>query len=137
MADKVVLELVAPERVLASRELDMVVVPSVEGEFGVLPNHAPVLALLRPGIIRMYEADKVVDQVFVAGGFAEANERGCIVLADRAEPLGEIEIEGARQRLNEAEEDLRGAQDPSDTERQHLEQAVEVARARIEAAETR
>ena len=137
MADKVALELVAPERVLASREVDMVVVPSVDGELGVLPNHAPVLALLQPGIIRLYEADKVVEQIFVAGGFAEINEEGCIVLADRAEPLDEIDAGSARQRLGEAEEDLRSAQDPSDAERLRLEQAVTVARARIEAAEAR
>ena len=136
MADnKVAFELVAPERLLASIEADMVVIPGADGDFGVLPAHAPLMSLLRPGVISVYQGDRVDRRLFVDGGFAEVNERGCIVLAERAEPLEEIQVDGARQQLRDAEEDLGGAK--TDAERDRLEKAVEIARARVEAAESR
>lgn len=136
MAEKLAFELVAPERLLASIEADMVVIPGADGDFGVLPHHAPVMALLRPGVIAVYQGDRVDRRLFVAGGFAEVNEKGCIVLAENAEPLEEIGLEAARQALRDAEEDLADAKDRSEAERQPLERAVDVARARVEAAET-
>ena len=51
------------------------------------------MSLLRPGVIAIYQGDKVGERVFVAGGFAEVNEKGCTVLAERAEPLDEIPVE--------------------------------------------
>lgn len=136
MADsKVEFELVSPERLLASIHADMVVVPGAEGDFGVLPNHAPLMSLLRPGVIAVYQGDRVDQRLFVTGGFAEVNEKGCTVLADDAEPLEEIGVEQARQTLRDAEEDVGDAK--SDHERERLTKAVEVARARVEAAESR
>jgi F-type H+-transporting ATPase subunit epsilon len=135
--DKVAFELVAPERLLASIEADMVVIPGAEGDFGVLPRHAPLMSLLRPGLIRVYQGDRVDRQVFVAGGFAEVNERGCIVLAEDAQPLEEADPERARQALRDAEEDLADAKVSSEIERERLERAIEVARARVEALEAR
>jgi len=135
VAEKLAFELVAPERLLASLEADMVVAPGAEGDFGVLAQHAPLVALLRPGVIRVYEGDKVTKRVFVAGGFAEVNIRGFTILAEEAEPVEEIDLEEARQRLRDAEEDLADAKEPSEAERQRLEQAIEIARARVEAVE--
>ena len=136
MADnKVAFELVAPERLLASIEADMVVIPGADGDFGVLPAHAPLMSLLRPGVISVYQGDRVDRRLFVDGGFAEVNERGCIVLAERAEPLEDIPLDAARQQLRDAEEDLGGAK--SDAERESLERAVAIARARVEAVEAR
>ena len=136
MADsKVVFELVSPERLLASIDADMVVVPGAEGDFGVLPNHAPLMSLLRPGVIAVYQGDRVDQRLFVTGGFAEVNEKGCTVLADEAEPLEDIGVEQARQTLRDAEEDVGDAK--SDHERERLTKTVEIARARVEAAESR
>ena len=59
MAEKLSFELVAPERLLASIDADMVVIPGSEGDFGVLPQHAPLMALLRPGVIAIYQGDQV------------------------------------------------------------------------------
>jgi F-type H+-transporting ATPase subunit epsilon len=137
MADKVAFELVAPERLLASVDCDMVVVPGEEGDFGVLPGHAPLLSLLRPGVITVYQGDRVEQRVFVAGGFAEVNERGCTVLAEAAEPLEELEPGKVQQRLRDAEEDLATARDASEHERQRLERDVVTARVRLEAVEQR
>lgn len=137
MADKVAFELVAPERQLASVEADMVVVPGEEGDFGVLPNHAPFLSLLRPGVISVYQGDRVERRVFVGGGFAEVNEQGCTVLAEDAQPLEEVDLERAREDLRGAEEDLTAAREPSESERERLERAVLVARTRVETVEAR
>ena len=82
--DKVAFELVAPERLLASEMVDMVVAPGAEGDFGVLPQHSLFMSLLRPGVIEIYEGGQVTQRIFVGGGFAEVNERGCIVLAEEA-----------------------------------------------------
>ena len=136
MADsKVEFELVSPERLLASIHADMVVVPGAEGDFGVLPNHAPLMSLLRPGVIAVYQGDRVDQRLFVTGGFAEVNEKGCTVLADDAEPLEDIGVEQARQTLRDAEEDVGDAK--TDHERERLTKALEIARARAEAAEAR
>lgn len=133
--EKLAFELVSPERLLASGEADMVVLPGEQGDFGVLPLHAPLVSLLRPGVIRVYEGQTVVDRLFVAGGFAEVSARGLTVLAEAAEPVASISLEEARQRLRDAEEDLTDAKEPSEAERQRLERAVAVARARLEAVE--
>ena len=136
MADnKVAFELVAPERLLAKLEADMVVIPGAEGDFGVLPEHAPLMSLLRPGVISVYLGDRIDRQLFVDGGFAEVNPRGCTVLAERAQPLDEITADAARQELRDAEEDLADAK--TDHERERLGRLLEIARAKVEAAEAR
>ena len=133
--NKVAFELVAPERLLARLEADMVVIPGAEGDFGVLPEHAPLMSLLRPGVISVYLGDRIDRQLFVDGGFAEVNPQGCTVLAERAQPLDEITAEMARQELRDAEEDLADAK--TDHERERVSRLVEIARAKVEAAEAR
>ena len=133
--DKVAFELVSPERVLASVHADMVVVPGEDGDFGVLVDHAPLLSLLRPGVIAIYQGQQVEQRIFVEGGFAEVNPKGLIVLAEAAAPMAELDLDTARQRLKDAEEDLGDAKDPTEPERERLERAIAVARARIEALE--
>lgn len=82
-------ELVSPARLLFSGDVDSVVVPGAEGEFMVLPNHAPVVSTLRPGILTV-QAGSDVKRLFVRGGFAEASDRGLTVLAEDATPVEEI-----------------------------------------------
>jgi F-type H+-transporting ATPase subunit epsilon len=130
--DKVSFHLVAPERTLVSTEVDMVVVPGAEGDFGVLPQHSLLISLLRPGVIETYQGNQVIERIFVAGGFAEANERGCTVLAEEAMPVSEIVVEEARRRLSDAEDDLRDA--ASETERKRAERELAIAEAAIQAA---
>jgi F-type H+-transporting ATPase subunit epsilon len=132
VADKVAFQLVAPERLLASAEVDMVVVPGSEGDFGVLPHHSLFMSTLRPGVIETYEGGQVSRRIFVAGGFAEVNARGCTVLAEEAMPVAEIELEDARRRLADAQDDLRNA--PDDAARARLEREITVAEAQIQAA---
>jgi F-type H+-transporting ATPase subunit epsilon len=133
---KVAFELVSPERMLASVAADMVVVPGEEGDFGVLVDHAPLLSLLRPGLIEIYQGNSVAERIFVEGGFAEVNPNGLIVLAEAANPLAELTVDEARSLLRNAEDDLADAKTATDAERERLERAIAIARLRVEAVET-
>jgi F-type H+-transporting ATPase subunit epsilon len=133
--DKVRFELVSPERQLASGDVDMVVCPGAAGDFGVLPQHSPLLSLLRPGVLEIWEGNSVAERIFVGGGFAEVNERGCIVLAEEAMPADELDPARAQQRLKDAQDDLSEARD--DHERERLEREVAIAEAQVEAATAR
>ena len=130
--DKVAFELVAPERLLASEQVDMVVAPGEAGDFGVLPNHSLLMSLLRPGVIEIWQGTQVTRRIFVGGGFAEVNERGCIVLAEEALPVEEIDLEQARQRLKDAQDDLGEAKD--DADRARFEREIRIAEGLIQAA---
>jgi F-type H+-transporting ATPase subunit epsilon len=84
MPERVHFELVTPERLLLSEMVEMVVVPGTEGNFGVLPGHAPLISTIRPGTIEIYEGQTVTRQLFVVGGIAEVTPERCTVLADEA-----------------------------------------------------
>jgi F-type H+-transporting ATPase subunit epsilon len=79
-------ELVTPERLVLSGEVHMVVVPGTEGDFGVLEGHAPVMSTIRNGELAVYRAAGAEpERIAIEGGFAEVNERGLTVLAERAD----------------------------------------------------
>jgi F-type H+-transporting ATPase subunit epsilon len=110
MADKVEFELVSPAKLLYTGAVDMVVVPGSEGDFGVLPGHAPLISLVRPGVINVHDEGRVEQRIFVAGGFAEVTQTRCTLLADEAMPVADIDrakaegrLQAARARLSEAE----------------------------------
>ncbi len=102
MADTVEFELVSPERLLISEAVEMVVVPGAEGDFGVLPGHAPFLTTLRPGVITIYANRNPREAIFVAGGFAEVTEARCTVLAEEALKIAEADRAEAENRVREA-----------------------------------
>jgi F-type H+-transporting ATPase subunit epsilon len=134
MADQVQFELVSPERLVVSRPVEMVVVPGVEGDFGVLPGHAPLISEVRPGVIAVFEDGKVDERIFVAGGFAEVTGERCTVLAEQAMPIAELDRALAESDLKDAREDLADAK--NDHERTVAEAAIAVAEAKIAAVET-
>ena len=84
MNGRVQFELVTPERLLLSEAVEMVVVPGTEGNFGVLPGHAPLISTIRPGMIEIYEGQTVRRRIFVVSGLAEVTPERCTVLADEA-----------------------------------------------------
>jgi F-type H+-transporting ATPase subunit epsilon len=132
MADKVNFELVSPERLLVSDQYDMVVIPGGDGDFGVLPQHAPLISTIRPGVIDIHDGGRVTHQVFVGGGFAEVLPDRCTVLAQEAVMIGDIDRAEAEERLRAAELDVRDAE--SDGERARAEAKVAVLKAMIEAS---
>jgi F-type H+-transporting ATPase subunit epsilon len=91
MADRVQFELVTPERLLLSEMVEMVVVPGTEGNFGVLPGHAPLISSIRPGTIDVYEGQTITRRIFVVSGIAEVTPERCTVLADEALPPDELD----------------------------------------------
>lgn len=103
MADKtLLLEVVTPDRQVVSTEVDIVVLPGVEGQFGVLVNHIPFLSALDIGEMYFRKGGQV-DYIFVGGGFAEVTGDKVTVLVDSAERGKEIDIERARRAKERAE----------------------------------
>ena len=97
------LELVSPEKLLLSRQVEMVVIPAAEGEMGVLPGHAAMIVTLRGGVIRVVEGGKDAERLFVAGGFAEVTPERVTILADEATPVAELSKAEADRRIAEAD----------------------------------
>jgi F-type H+-transporting ATPase subunit epsilon len=97
------LEIVSPTRLLLSRSVDMVVVPGYEGDIAAQEKHAPLITLLRGGVISLYEGGSVTDRFFVGGGFAEITEDRCTVLADDAVPVADLKPADAQALLKDAE----------------------------------
>lgn len=108
MADTLHFALVAPDRELFSGEVDQVIAPGVEGEFGVLPNHAPFMTVLQPGSLRILQGG-TVRKMFVNGGFADVTPQGLTVLAEEAVDLAEVNPATIAQNLRDAQEELNAA----------------------------
>jgi F-type H+-transporting ATPase subunit epsilon len=131
----VALEIVSPEKLLLSRPVDMVVIPASEGDMGVLEGHAPMIVMLRGGLISLYEGDRVTDTLFVAGGFADVTPERCTVLANEVSPVTELNKAEGERRLAEAEAAL-AELDPSDIAAEELAlERAQSARALIEAVD--
>jgi F-type H+-transporting ATPase subunit epsilon len=103
-------ELVSPERVLFSGEVEDVIVPGTEGEFTVLKDHAPLMSTLRPGIIDVGAADASRNKLFVRGGFVEVSRTGLTILAEYSIPLAELDLDKINAEIKNAQEDLADAQ---------------------------
>jgi F-type H+-transporting ATPase subunit epsilon len=95
-------ELVSPEKLLFSGEVEQVDVPGVEGDFGVLAGHAPFVTTLRPGLLTIYAATGE-QQLVVTGGFAEVSADGLTVLSDMAEAVDEIDRGVIANKIHELE----------------------------------
>ncbi len=145
MAGKVKFELVSPAKILVSEDVDMVVVPGTEGNFGVLPGHAPLISTIRPGMIDIYETRPTISQrIFVVSGIAEVTPERCTVLAeeamsptslDRAAIEAELQaVEGNLPSLREQVGRATGAdRDRLAVELRSLEHRQNVARAKLQA----
>src|SRR5947209_19423219 len=131
----IALEIVSPEKPLISKPVDMVVIPAAEGDLGVLPEHAPMIVMLRGGTIAVHQAGQVTDRLYIAGGFAEITPERCTVLANEAIPVAEVSRQEGERRLAEAEAAYNAA-DKMDVEA--LDAAMgrmQSARAMVEAAQ--
>ncbi|MBI1393281.1 MAG: F0F1 ATP synthase subunit epsilon [Alphaproteobacteria bacterium] len=102
MAEKLHFNLVSPERQLVSEDVDQVDVPGEDGIFGVLPNHAPFMSTLAPGVVRVMNGGKET-RVFVRGGFADVTPAGLTVLAEEAVFVADLNAEALSNRIRAAE----------------------------------
>jgi len=96
-------ELVSPERVLFSGEVEAVMLPGTEGDMTVLPGHAPVMTALKTGVVIATNHRDNGERVLVRGGFAEVNATGVIVLAERATPVQDLTAEMIDHEILQAE----------------------------------
>ena len=114
MADKISFDLVSPERLLLSEQVEMVTVPGREGDFGVLAGHAPLISSLRPGAIDIKGGEKGDARYFVLGGFAEVTAKKLTVLAEDVLPMAEVDAAALDERIRHAEEDVLQARSETD-----------------------
>jgi F-type H+-transporting ATPase subunit epsilon len=130
------LEIVSPERLLLARPVEMVVIPASEGDMGVLEGHAPAIVMLRGGVIALYEDDKITDQMYVAGGFAEVTPERCTVLANEVLAPSDLSREEGERRLAAAEEALAQVEANDVAAEEMALERVQSARALVEAVDT-
>ena len=103
-------DLVGPEKLLYSGDVEQVDVPGSEGDFGVLAGHAPLIAMLRPGILTIYTGSEQIRAV-VTGGFAEANPSGLTVLANSAMTVDDVDRSVLAGQIKDLEEDVADAKE--------------------------
>jgi len=125
MPDRLQFELVTPERLLLSEMVEMVVVPGTEGNFGVLPGHAPLISTIRPGMIEIYHGQTVTRRIFIVSGIAEVTPECCTVLADEAVSPDTLDRGSIESDLQTVEGNLpslreRVARAAADTDRERL-----------------
>lgn len=120
MSGKLAFEIVSPERLLNDSEAALVVLPGVEGDFGVLANHAPFMSTLRPGVIEIFEEENAAgERLFVKGGLAHVADTGLTILAEETIDLTTVDAADLDKQIETTKEDLAGAAD-------------DIARARLE-----
>ena len=126
------IQIVTPDRVVLQAEVDSVIVPASEGELGILPHHAPLLAQLQPGQIRLRRADEI-ELFAVSGGFVQVEANRVAIFAETAEMAHEIDVERARQAAERARAQMRVAR--TDFELAQAEFALRRALARLHATD--
>jgi F-type H+-transporting ATPase subunit epsilon len=111
MAEAFKFELVSPERLLVSEQVESVVIPGAEGEMTVMANHAPVMTTVKPGVVTVRTAAGAEARYVVFGGFADILPTGCTLLAESAVAVKDIDRADLARRIQEAKEDLADARD--------------------------
>lgn len=111
MAEAFKFELVSPERLLVSEQVESVVIPGAEGEMTVMANHAPVMTTIKPGVVTVKAVGGKEERYVVFGGFADIVPAGCTLLAESATPVKEIDRAELLRRIQEAREDLADAKE--------------------------
>lgn len=128
--DKLHLEIVTPARVVLEKDVDIVVAPGSEGEFGVLPGHVSFLSGIVPGELR-YTAGSEKDALAVTVGFAQVFKNNVSILVDAAERAPEIDVERARKAMDRAKERLSRDRSDKDVDFARAEAALRRAMARL------
>lgn len=128
------LEIVTAERVVYSQDIDVLVAPGIDGELGILPNHSPLLTMLKPGEMRVVK-DGEDDFMAVSGGFLEVLGNKATILADTAENAEEIDLDRAEAALRRAEERIASA--PADMDLEAALASMRRSQARLTVARRR
>jgi F-type H+-transporting ATPase subunit epsilon len=132
MSKSIQLELVTPQKHLLTQTVDELVCPGTEGSFGILPGHVPMVASLKPGMLKIRIGEKETIYA-IGGGYAEIGQKKAIILADTAELADDIDIEAARREKERALAQLKkGVRGP---DMDAVEVSLKKALARLSVAE--
>ena len=104
MVEKIKFDLVSPDKILLSKEVEMVTIPGGEGDYGVMQGHQPMITTLRPGLIEIDIENSESIKFYVDGGFAEVSNFECSVLADDAVSISEVQKSDIKNRIKLAED---------------------------------
>ena len=108
--DKLQLELVLPDKLVASKLVDMVIIAGTEGDFGVLPEHAPLISSIRPGLLEIHDSEKT-EKFFLAGGFVEVLSNQVSILASELCSLEDIDVSSCKDEIENLKKQLNSSQD--------------------------
>lgn len=123
MTDTLHYEIVSPERLLKDAEAAMIVVPGAEGDFAALPDHAPMMSTIRPGVVEIFETENgTPERLFVKGGLAQISPSGLTILAEETIALDKVDAGELNQKIADTREDIADAKD--DVERAVLEKEL-------------
>ncbi|OQM74673.1 F0F1 ATP synthase subunit epsilon [Manganibacter manganicus] len=111
MAESFQFDLVSPERLLVSEQVESVIIPGAEGEMTVMAKHAPVMTTIQPGVVTVKSAGGGEERYVVFGGFADILPSGCTLLAESAVAVKDIDRADITRRIQEAKEDAADAED--------------------------
>jgi F-type H+-transporting ATPase subunit epsilon len=130
MADTFQLQVATPERLFVDEQVSEAQIPGKNGYMGILPGHAPLLSALKPGVLRYGSGRE--HALVIDGGFVEVFDNHVRVLADHAEAAQDVQVDRARQQLEESTRRLQEAKDTAESEA--ALRAMEQAQARLDAA---
>ncbi|MBA96354.1 MAG: F0F1 ATP synthase subunit epsilon [Sulfitobacter sp.] len=125
MADTMQFDLVSPERRLASMQVTVVQIPGADGDMAAMPDHAPTITTLRPGVLRVDGPEGTAEYV-VTGGFAEISANGVSVLAERAVPKGDMTQAHLDEMMEEAKTTYQTAKDGFQNEPGPVDEAAKL-----------
>jgi len=111
MAEAFQFDLVSPERLLVSQQVESVIIPGAEGEMTVMARHAPVMTTIKPGLVTVRPATGGQERYVVFLGFADILPSGCTVLAQSAVAVSDIDRDDLARRIKDASEDAADAKD--------------------------
>ena len=108
--DRLQLELVLPDKLVDSKLVDMVIIAGTEGDFGVLPEHAPLISSIRPGLLEIHDSEKT-EKFFLAGGFVEVLSNQVSILASELCSLEDIDVSSCKDEKENLKKQLNSSQD--------------------------
>ena len=134
MTDQIHFELVSPESKIVSENVTMAVIPGTEGEFGVLAGHMPLVANVRAGVVDIYRDNMkdVSERIFISGGVADVTGVQCILLAEQAINVNDLDKLDIQRQINELNEDIKIHENIADRER--FQRKLDILQAMVQAA---
>ncbi|MES2984294.1 MAG: ATP synthase F1 subunit epsilon [Pseudomonadota bacterium] len=121
------LQIISPAAIVVDAHVPMAQIPGLQGDFGVLPGHAPFFSMIRPGVIDVQFNDGFHRRFFAASGYADVTPTRCTVISDHIQDVSEISLSDAEDAIQEARRALAGAK--NDSERTAAQKLLETSEA--------